>query len=204
MKKTKMERVLNLFARSVRDAKSAEEIDEAVQDAVGTLDSTAEGEPVADSPCPVKDEGVETSLLAAVKELTEAVQSLKVELANDAEPAQEKSLDALISELETGDVDPAENEAAVTVPAEKAETMKAILQDMKPVIAAITDPQERKTVVDALYHSVKTQSGGTAKLLQATQSAAQKSAADSGAPAFDLDALQARYDALNRHNRKGE
>ena len=75
-----------------------------------------------------------------------------------------KALDELeVEEKETEDEDPdpddltedADNEESVTVDPEKMKDSATLLRTMKPVIAAIKNPKERKKAADALARMIK-------------------------------------------------
>lgn len=80
----------------------------------------------------------------------------------------------------------------------------AILKQMRPAVAGIKDTKQRNAVADALIKCVtaKDSASDIGKLLQISQKAAQKKAAD--AKPMDLDAIQAAYDQCNPHRRKKE
>ncbi|WP_216624731.1 DUF2213 domain-containing protein [Paenibacillus foliorum] len=113
------------------------------------------------------------ALAEQVSKLTELVTGLIQ--ANKAEPKPEDAIDAMIAELEkpTGDNDEEEShtipveqmdeEGPVTNPEDRPHSALtgdnaykiAALKAMKPIIAAISDPTERKRAVDAAIASIK-------------------------------------------------
>lgn len=107
-----------------------------------------------------------------------------------------KALDELeVEEKETEDEDPdldditedADNEESVTVDPEKMKDSATLLRTMKPVIAAIKNPKERKKAADALARMIKgsrVTSSDYGTLMNIKQKKATK---DSKAKAMDSD-----------------
>lgn len=89
----------------------------------------------------------------------------------------ESDLDEMIEKL-AGKKDP---EAAVTIPAEKMEDVRAsdsaveLLKKVRPAVAAISDPKERARVVDSLISSFRDPSV-MGKIAAAAQDSAQANA----------------------------
>ena len=105
-----------------------------------------------------------------------------------------KALDELeVEEKETEDEDPdditedADNEESVTVDPEKMKDSATLLRTMKPVIAAIKNPKERKKAADARARMIKgsrVTSSDYGTLMNIKQKKATK---DSKAKAMDSD-----------------
>ena len=95
------------------------------------------------------------------KKVADGVVRALRELGFYKDPAM-KALDELeVEENETEDEDPddltedADNEESVTVDPEKMKDSATLLRTMKPVIAAIKNPKERKKAADALARMIK-------------------------------------------------
>lgn len=97
------------------------------------------------------------------KKVADGVARALRELGFYNDPAM-KALDELeVEEKETEDEDPdpddltedADNEESVTVDPEKMKDSATLLRTMKPVIAAIKNPKERKKAADALARMIK-------------------------------------------------
>ena len=95
------------------------------------------------------------------KKVADGVVRALRELGFYKDPAM-KALDELeVEEKETEDEDPdditedADNEESVTVDPEKMKDSATLLRTMKPVIAAIKNPKERKKAADALARMIK-------------------------------------------------
>lgn len=95
------------------------------------------------------------------KKVADGVVRALRELGFYKDPAM-KALDELeVEEKETEDEDPddltedADNEESVTVDPEKMKDSATLLRTMKPVIAAIKNPRERKKAADALARMIK-------------------------------------------------
>lgn len=121
------------------------------------------------------------ALSQKVDKLTELVTQLVSNKANDEEKKPEDAVDEMISELSKGEESTGDEEESVTVPAEKIKdedipegvvtnpedrtenpipnadnaSMIRALKAMKPVIAAIKDPGERKKACDSLMAEFK-------------------------------------------------
>ena len=144
-----------------------------------------------------------------------------LEIFDEATKEEEKEkdpMDAAIESLEeTKDEDPEKDKKeekgdAKVVPAEEMDEKSCegmdkavalgILKAMRPAIAAIKDPAQRKAVSDALINLVTTNEAkdDISAILNASKANAKK-AADK-APAMDVEKCQAAYDARNPHKRK--
>lgn len=129
------------------------------------------------------------------KKVADGVVRALRELGFYKDPAM-KALDELeVEEKETEDEDPdpddltedADNEESVTVDPEKMKDSATLLRTMKPVIAAIKNPKERKKAADALARMIKgsrVTSSDYGTLMNIKQKKATK---DSKAKAIDAD-----------------
>ena len=129
------------------------------------------------------------------KKVADGVVRALRELGFYKDPAM-KALDELeVEEKETEDEDPdpddltedADNEESVTVDPEKMKDSATLLRTMKPVIAAIKNPKERKKAADALARMIKgsrVTSSDYGTLMNIKQ---KKAAKDSKAKAIDSD-----------------
>lgn len=127
------------------------------------------------------------------KKVADGVVRALRELGFYKDPAM-KALDELeVEEKETEDEDPddltedADNEESVTVDPEKMKDSATLLRTMKPVIAAIKNPKERKKAADALARMIKgsrVTSSDYGTLMNIKQKKATK---DSKAKAMDSD-----------------
>ncbi|EKQ56277.1 MULTISPECIES: DUF2213 domain-containing protein [unclassified Clostridium] len=170
-----------------------------------------------------------------VDKLTELVTQLVTSKANDEEKKPEDAIDELIGELSKGEKSTGDEEESVTVPVDEMDedipdgvvtdpedrpenpisntdsaAMIRALKAMKPVIAAIKDPSERKKACDSLMAEFKkskkttSKDNGYQKILNAqrknSQTKAQK-ASDSKEKQFDD--IQNSYAKKNSHY-KGE
>lgn len=210
-----------LFGMSVKD-RSPEEIERLAMDAAAAFDDDGEksdGKPKEDEK--TAEEKTETTDESVVDGIVDKVMAKLAEREAEKEKEKEKtkdSIDAVIEQL-TGDSvtaqtggSPVDGEASRVVPAEEMDGKQGmdsslavgILKAMRPSVAAIKDPAQRKAVSDALISLVtagNSQDDMTA-ILKATQQNAQQRAAGSKPKAMDNDELQAIYDSLNPHRRK--
>jgi len=188
-KKAKTNPILSLFAKSVRDAKDSNEVEEIIEEVTEILDCEGKDEeektPATDSGGEKAADGVLTAdevkkmidegLAAGFKTLIDSM----TPKAEDEDP--EDLIEGLIEELSDGagadDNKASEQEDALTVEAgsmDSEETedsdnsgLKAvahdtaiqILKSARPAIAKIKDKAERKRVTDALISSVRSQTG---------------------------------------------
>jgi len=137
-------------------------------------------------------------------EVKDVIEELIEELAGDTDSSADSDLieqeEALTVEAET--IDAADSDNSV-IQATSKDAALAILKSARPAIAAIKDPQERKSVTDALAKSIKNQiSNPVSDIMAATAGAAKSKAQDSTAKnngTFDLEARQAAYDKYNPH-----
>ena len=133
--------------------------------------------------------------------------------AADEEPATEPGAeDEGIAEQEEAHVVPAEEmdeaeeekaEDECATDAMDAQTAKSLILSLRPSIAAITDEAQRKAVTDALLSVVK-RPAAVSDAAKIAQAAASNAAQKGKAPATDIEAIQALYDARNPHIKKGE
>ena len=167
-------------------AEDALEMTEEVNDALCETTEDEEANPLEIT----KDEDKPDDL---DKKVTDGVVRALRELGFYKDPAM-KALDELeVEEKETEDEDPddltedADNEESVTVDPEKMKDSATLLRTMKPVIAAIKNPKERKKAADALARMIKgsrVTSSDYGTLMNIKQKKATK---DSKAKAMDSD-----------------
>lgn len=167
-------------------AEDALEMTEEVNDALCETTEDEEANPLEIT----KDEDKPDDL---DKKVTDGVVRALRELGFYKDPAM-KALDELeVEEKETEDDDPddltedADNEESVTVDPEKMKDSATLLRTMKPVIAAIKNPKERKKAADALARMIKgsrVTSSDYGTLMNIKQKKATK---DSKAKAMDSD-----------------
>lgn len=167
-------------------AEDALEMTEEVNDALCEVTEDEEANPLEIT----KDEDKSDDL---DKKVADGVVRALRELGFYKDPAM-KALDELeVEEKETEDEDPddltedADNEESVTVDPEKMKDSATLLRTMKPVIAAIKNPKERKKAADALARMIKgsrVTSSDYGTLMNIKQKKATK---DSKAKAMDSD-----------------
>lgn len=167
-------------------AEDALEMTEEVNDALCEVTEDEEANPLEIT----KDEDKPDDL---DKKVADGVVRALRELGFYKDPAM-KALDELeVEEKETEDEDPddltedADNEESVTVDPEKMKDSATLLRTMKPVIAAIKNPKERKKAADALARMIKgtrSTSSDYGTLMNIKQKKATK---DSKAKAMDAD-----------------
>ena len=169
-------------------AEDALEMTEEVNDALRETTEDEEANPLEIT----KDEDKPDDL---DKKVADGVVRALRELGFYKDPAM-KALDELeVEEKETEDEDPdpddltedADNEESVTVDPEKMKDSATLLRTMKPVIAAIKNPKERKKAADALARMIKgsrVTSSDYGTLMNIKQKKATK---DSKAKAIDSD-----------------
>lgn len=167
-------------------AEDALEMTEEVNDALCETTEDEEANPLEIT----KDEDKPDDL---DKKVADGVVRAFRELGFYKDPAM-KALDELeVEEKETEDEDPddltedADNEESVTVDPEKMKDSATLLRTMKPVIAAIKNPKERKKAADALARMIKgsrVTSSDYGTLMNIKQKKATK---DSKAKAMDSD-----------------
>lgn len=207
-----------LFGMSVKD-RSPEEIERLAMDAAAAFDEDGDG--AGGKPKEEKPEGEkkETADESAVDGIVDKVMARLA--AKEAEKEKEKTRDAIDAAIEqlTGDSMTAQaaggsvdGEASRVVPAEEMDNKSGmdsalavgILKAMRPSVAAIENPEQRKAVSDALISLVTAGDGqdDMGAILKATQQNALRRAADSKPKTMDNDELQAMYDSLNPHRRK--
>lgn len=167
-------------------AEDALEMTEEVNDALCETTKDEEASPLEIT----KDEDKPDDL---DKKVADGVVRALRELGFYKDPAM-KALDELeVEEKETEDEDPddltedADNEESVTVDPEKMKDSATLLRTMKPIIAAIKNPKERKKAADALARMIKgsrVTSSDYGTLMNIKQKKATK---DSKAKAIDSD-----------------
>lgn len=193
-----------LFGQAVKDA-SPEELDQLAEDAAEALEGGELKPKKEEKTAEAKDNGINMDEL--VQKVVDAMKAQRQNKTEDKDP-----LDKAIDELGT---ETAEDDEAKVVAAEAddggEETTTGmdraiavgLLKQMRPVVAAIKDPAERKAVTDSLlaYISSPGQESDISKIMKVTQKNAQK-VADSK-PTLDLDAVQSAYDKFNPHKQNG-
>lgn len=211
---------LQLFGLAAKD-KTPEEIAKLAMDTADAMEEEEKKEPAGDPKGePTKDEPYKEKLYesiddAALDGLVEKIMA-KMAAKKAAEEGMEDKdpIEATIEQLTGGEaeVQPGggseDGEEAHVVPAEEMDKTcgmdkalaAGILKAMRPTVAAIKDPKQRKAVSDALIQCVTAKNGASdiAKILAASQKNAQK-VADSK-PEMDLDKIQAAYDRMNPHS----
>lgn len=221
---------LEWFGLAVKD-KSPDEIAKMAQDAAAVMDEDTpsptpqekEEEKKEES---VKDEGcggkglfdsVDDEALDGLLEKLMARKAAK-EAAEKAAEGDGDPLEKTIATLTGGAAgDP---EEAHVVPAEEMDKgcgdcgsgaldkalAAGILKAMRPVVAGIKDEKQRTAVADALIRCVTVQDGASdiAKIMQAAQKNAQKTADSRPDQQKVYDQVQAMYDARNPHKTKKE
>lgn len=184
------------------------------EDIMNAMCAMAQEQGNGDEPAKDADPEVE-ALKAQVAQLTEAVQKLLQGKATDEDPKPEDAIDEAIAELQKTD-DDGDEEESHTVPASSMDDEGPVspeserpdsaltgdnaykiqaLRAMKPILAAIKDPAERKRAADAAIASIK------GKPAQNTYAAIKpkKPAADK-APSAAADQSQLGRDIAKRYN----
>lgn len=167
-------------------AEDALEMTEEVNDALCEVTEDEEANPLEIT----KDEDKPDDL---DKKVADGVVRALRELGFYKDPAM-KALDELeVEEKETEDEDPddltedADNEESVTVDPEKMKDSTTLLRTMKPVIAAIKNPKERKKAADALARMIKGTRGTSSDYGTLMNIKQKKATKDSKAKAVDAD-----------------
>lgn len=227
--------ILRLFGVAVRDCKSADEIEGMADDAAAALEQALASEKadgkMADAgggaaahPDEQADKQMLTAALAPVMEKLEELGNriVALEKVEEGEAKPEDALDVLLKRLgggkDGGEIDPIENEEALTIPAEEVgeeneedarscdTAALALVKRLRPAIAGIQDAGDRKRMTDAVLALFATPADvrqqRMAGLVAATKKAAKK-VADSAQP-LDNAQQQAIYDALNPHKKGGK
>lgn len=117
-------------------------------------------------------------------------------------PAEEMDSDEADPAKDAEEEKPAEDCGAKDCGAMDSATAKALLMAVRPVIAAITDDEQRKAVTDAVVAFVRkpAKANDAAKIAETVA----KNAAANQTKKLDIDEIQALYDARNPHlNKKG-
>lgn len=152
---------------------------------------------------------------AALKEIEETAHDAMNEGDPETAPAEDadESEEAAVvpaEEMDSDEADPANAEeekpaedcGAKDCGAMDSATAKALLMAVRPVIAAITDDEQRKAVTDAVVAFVRkpAKANDAAKIAETVA----KNAAANKTKKLDIDEIQALYDARNPHlNKKG-
>ena len=225
-KVTMKEHILRLLAMAT-NGRTPEEVSQIVQDTAAALDEDtppAKEEPAKEPPKeePTNDSGAfDVGSLddAAIDGLLEKLMARKAAkeaaekaVEGDGDPL-EKTIAALTGEgagdPEEAHVVPAEemDKGSGCAPAGMDKALAAgILKAMRPVVAGIKDEKQRTAVSDALIKCVTAQDGASdiAKIMQAAQKNAQKTADSRPDQQKMYDQVQALYDARNPHKTKKE
>lgn len=225
-KVTMKEHILRLLAMAT-NGRTPEEVSQIVQDTAAALDEDtppAKEGPAKEPPKeePTNDSGAfDVGSLddAAIDGLLEKLMARKAAkeaaekaVEGDGDPL-EKTIAALTGEAagdpEEAHVVPAEemDKGTGCAPAGMDKALAAgILKAMRPVVAGIKDEKQRTAVSDALIKCVTAQDGASdiAKIMQAAQKNAQKTADSRPDQQKMLDQVQAMYDARNPHKTKKE
>lgn len=224
-KKKISKNVLDFFAKSVRDAASEEEVNEIVETTNDVLneETQKDAEPmVTENEDDLK--AIMSEVLACLKRIEDKGATDSKPVVEDEDPAMKKlnELEDACSEDKTTDANPDEDikdeerpieevvessrvnttdgetsESEGLVPTEGA-TFEKIVKDMKPILARISDVNERKLVCDSLAKSLgqamkKTSAYGN--ILDATI----KNVKDSKAKTIKDEDVQKMYDEMNPH-----
>lgn len=223
-KVTMRENLLKLLAAAI-NGKTPEEVSQIVKDTAAAMDEgvapPAKEEPAKEPATadPAKNSGafnLDSLDDAALDGLLEKLLARKAakeaaEKQADGDP-MEKAIAALAGENST---DP---EGAHVVPAEEMDQgtggaagmdkalAAGILKVMRPVVAGIKDEKQRTAVSDALIKCVTAQdeTSDIAKIMQAAQKNAQKTADARPDQQKMIDQVQAYYDAFDPHKGKKE
>lgn len=206
----------NLFGQAV-SGKSPEEIEQMAMDAAAALDedegsggTSAEEKKETGGAAPVKDAAFFDALDKKVDRLLAALDGQVSGGGTEKDP-----MDEVIEKLEGAKDEGTESEKsekeAKVVPAEEMDAdnetsmdramAAAILKAVKPTVAAISDPNQRKAVTDALLGAVGLGSADSdiSKLMKVVQKNAKKTADSKSV--MDEAAMQAAYDNMNPHKR---
>lgn len=214
------------FGLAVKD-KSPDEIAKMAQDAAAALDDDmppAKEEPAKEPPkegdakdskaldFDSLDDDMLDGLLEKLMARKAAKEAAEKTAEGDGDPL-EKTIAALTGEAagdpEEAHVVPAEemDKGSGCAPARMDEALAAgILKAMRPVVAGIKDEKQRTAASDALIKCVTAQDGASdiAKIMQAAQKNAQKTADSRPDQQKVYDQVQAMYDARNPHKTKKE
>ena len=147
---------------------------------------------------------------AALKEIEETAHDAMNEGDPETAPAEDadESEEAAVvpaEEMDSDEAEPAkgaeEEKPAEDCGAMDSATAKALLMAVRPVIAAITDDEQRKAVTDAVVAFVRkpAKANDAAKIAETVA----KNAAANQTKKLDIDEIQALYDARNPHLKKG-
>ena len=219
-KMSKHNALLNLFGLAA-NGRTAEEINRLAMDTAEALEAetpAADAEPDNEPIEPVADEDNDYQ-----KRLFESIDGFGAKLdrlielmapknegdpetapAEDADESEEAAV-VPAEEMDSDEADPAnaeEEKPAEDCGAMDSATAKALLMAVRPVIAAITDDEQRKAVTDAVVAFVRkpAKANDAAKIAETVA----KNAAANKTKKLDIDEIQALYDARNPHlNKKG-
>lgn len=222
VKKGFFKALLSAFGTAAKDAEP-EEIEKMVEAAAATIEAAQEGEPAkAQEPNPAADEGEnaegkkdegekttdEGGLEELVKKIMERLDALEAKLsATDEEKTPEEMIEEAITAEEKTDADP---EAAVTVKAEemagdecKEMDTAAFLRAVKPIIAGIKDPEEKKRAADAAIKQVRGGKDNYEAIFKAAKDSAKNASMQSGKTSQEkrCEEQQSYYDAMNPHKK---
>lgn len=188
--------VLSFFAKNVRDAETEEEVEKIVNETNDALEEVAaENEPkkeevvVENKETKDQDEKLD-AILNALLDLTNAIKgnTTEEEIVETTDECGKEKVTAVDEEVEDG-----EEEGFVPV---ESNTFEKVVNDMKPILAKISNSNERKAVCDALAKSlgkVRKTSDAYKNIMQGTSKVMDTK--DSNA------SLQSYYDGCNPHNK---
>lgn len=206
----------NLFGQAV-SGKSPEEIEQMAMDAAAALDeeegsggTTAEEKKENAGTVPAKDAAFFDALDKKVDRLLAALDGQVSGGSTEKDPMDE-AIEKLEGAKDEGTEGKKSEGEAKVVPAEEMDTdneasmdqamAAAILKAMKPTVAAISDPKQRKAVTDALFGAVGlgNDDSDISKLMKVVQKNAKKTVDSKSV--MDEAAMQAAYDNMNPHKK---
>ena len=186
--------LFSLFGQAA-SGKSPEEIEQMAMDAAAALDeeegsggTPAEEKKENAGTVPAKDAAFFDALDKKVDRLLAALDSQAPAGSTEKDP-----MDEAIEKLEGAKDEGTEGK--------KSEGEAAILKAMKPTVAAISDPKQRKAVTDALFGAVGlgNDDSDISKLMKVVQKNAKKTVDSKSV--MDEAAMQAAYDNMNPHKK---
>lgn len=206
----------NLFGQAV-SGKSPEEIEQMAMDAAAALDeeegsggTTAEEKKENAGTVPAKDAAFFDALDKKVDRLLAALDGQVSGGSTEKDPMDE-AIEKLEGAKDEGTEGKKSEGEAKVVPDEEMDTdneasmdqamAAAILKAMKPTVAAISDPKQRKAVTDALFGAVGlgNDDSDISKLMKVVQKNAKKTVDSKSV--MDEAAMQAAYDNMNPHKK---
>ena len=208
--------LFSLFGQAA-SGKSPEEIEQMAMDAAAALDeeegsggTPAEEKKENAGTVPAKDAAFFDALDKKVDRLLAALDSQAPAGSTEKDPMDE-AIEKLEGAKDEGTEGKKSEGEAKVVPAEEMDTdneasmdqamAAAILKAMKPTVAAISDPKQRKAVTDALFGAVGlgNDDSDISKLMKVVQKNAKKTVDSKSV--MDEAAMQAAYDNMNPHKK---